>query len=148
MTKFWIASCFLAAVALCRAGWASAGDTAKGDKAKLQGKWSLVGGKEGAREIPKEAMLKKFDGHLHLLFEGDAFTINHGGTVKKGTYTHSFTWDGRNWNGPSDTGQPKGPAFPPGTYTLTVTVHGKVILDAAGQKAPYQIARTVKLILK
>jgi hypothetical protein len=29
-------------------------------------------------------------------------------TLKKGTYVHSFEWDGRNWNGPSDTGIPKG----------------------------------------
>jgi len=68
--------------------------------------------------------------------------------VKKGTYTHSFTWDGRNWGGPSDTGQPKGPAFPPGTYTLTVTLHGKVMTDAAGSKLPYEISRSVKLVLK
>jgi hypothetical protein len=66
--------------------------------------------------------------------------------VKTGTYVHSFTWDGRNWGGPSDTGQPKGPPFPPGEYTLTITLHGKNMTDAG--KQPYQITKSVKLVLK
>jgi hypothetical protein len=41
-----------------------------------------------------------------------------------GTYPAAIQWDGRNWLGPSDTGNPKGTAFPPGTYTLTVTAKG------------------------
>ncbi len=32
----------------------------------------------------------------------------------------TFAWDGRNWNGPSDTGNPKGAPFPPGEYALTL----------------------------
>jgi hypothetical protein len=40
--------------------------------------------------------------------------------IPAGVYHRSFTWDGVNWDGPSDTGNPKGPAFPPGDYTLTV----------------------------
>jgi hypothetical protein len=35
-------------------------------------------------------------------------------TLKKGTYVHSFEWDGRNWTGPSDFNNPKGKAFPAG----------------------------------
>ena len=41
-----------------------------------------------------------------------------------GTYPSTIPWDGRNWMGPSDTFNPKGSAFPPGTYTLTVTAKG------------------------
>lgn len=67
-------------------------------------------------------------------------------TIKKGTYTHTFEWDGRNWNGPSDTGQPKGKPFPPGTYDLTISMHGKVVTDAG--KKPYEITRKAKVVLK
>lgn len=41
-------------------------------------------------------------------------------TIKRGTFQQRFAWDGRNWNGPSDYQAPKGPPFPPGSYTLTV----------------------------
>jgi hypothetical protein len=41
-----------------------------------------------------------------------------------GTYLITIRWDGRNWLGPSDTGNSEGSAFPPGTYTLTVTAKG------------------------
>ncbi len=41
-----------------------------------------------------------------------------------GTFTHNFVWDGNVFNGPSDTGNKSGPAFPPGTYTMTVTSQG------------------------
>jgi hypothetical protein len=42
-----------------------------------------------------------------------------------GTYPNTIRWDGRNWMGPSDTNNREGAAFPPGTYTLTVTAKGK-----------------------
>ncbi|NOZ00800.1 MAG: hypothetical protein GXP54_02795 [Deltaproteobacteria bacterium] len=45
-------------------------------------------------------------------------------TLKKGEYAGVFQWDGVNWAGPSDTGNPKGQPFPPGTYTLTVSAVG------------------------
>jgi hypothetical protein len=41
-------------------------------------------------------------------------------TVPAGVYHRTFTWDGVNWDGPSDTDNPKGAAFPAGDYTLTV----------------------------
>lgn len=41
-----------------------------------------------------------------------------------GTYDTAIDWDGRNWSGPSDTGNPEGPAFPVGTYQLTLTATG------------------------
>ena len=45
-------------------------------------------------------------------------------TLHAGRYGAAFSWDGRNWNGPSDTGNPKGAAFPPGAYSLTVRAAG------------------------
>jgi hypothetical protein len=69
-----------------------------------------------------------------------------GKTIKKGDYKHSFTWDGRNWTGPSDFGNPKGKPFPPGTYMVTVTLSGK--LDTGQGAKPYQITESAKLILK
>jgi hypothetical protein len=43
-----------------------------------------------------------------------------------GSYEGTFHWDGRSWAGPSDTGNPKGPPFPPGRYTLDVSAVGTV----------------------
>jgi hypothetical protein len=45
-------------------------------------------------------------------------------TLHAGRYGGAFSWDGKNWNGPSDTGNAKGAAFPPGTYSLTVRAAG------------------------
>ncbi len=50
-------------------------------------------------------------------------------TLKAGSYPGTFSWDGRNWNGPSDTGNPKGAAFPAGAYTFKVHAGG----DHSGQ---------------
>jgi hypothetical protein len=44
--------------------------------------------------------------------------------IAQGVYEDSFTWDGVNWNGPSDTNSPKGEPFPPGVYTLVLRVEG------------------------
>jgi hypothetical protein len=41
-----------------------------------------------------------------------------------GTHPGEIRWDGRNWLGSSDTGNPEGAAFPVGTYTLTLTALG------------------------
>jgi hypothetical protein len=41
-----------------------------------------------------------------------------------GRYPGAVAWDGRNWSGPSDTGNPEGEPFPPGTYTFTVRTVG------------------------
>jgi hypothetical protein len=67
-------------------------------------------------------------------------------TVKKGTYLHSIEWDGRNWTGPSDFGNPRGKPFPAGTYEVMVTLRGKVV--AGEQATPYQITAKTKLVLK
>jgi hypothetical protein len=44
--------------------------------------------------------------------------------LQPGSYDTSFVWDGVNWAGPSDTGNPKGPPFPPGNYQLDVSAQG------------------------
>lgn len=66
--------------------------------------------------------------------------------LKKGVYSHSFEWDGRNWSGPSDFGNPKGPPFPAGTYDVIVTLRGKLVTDKG--KVPYEITGKTKLVLK
>lgn len=69
-----------------------------------------------------------------------------GKTLKKGTYAHAFDWDGRNWTGPSDFGNPKGKAFPAGTYDVSVTIHGKLVTEKG--LVPYEVTRKAKLVLK
>ncbi len=67
-------------------------------------------------------------------------------TLKKGEYKHAFEWDGRNWSGPSDTNNPKGKAFPAGTYDVTVMLHGE--LETAKGRVPYSLTEKTKLVLK
>lgn len=67
-------------------------------------------------------------------------------TLKKGEYKHAFEWDGRNWSGPSDTNNPKGKAFPAGTYDVTVTIHGE--LDTPKGRVQYSLTEKTKLVLK
>jgi|SRR5450631_3180371 len=43
-----------------------------------------------------------------------------------GSYAHQIAWDGRNWDGPSNTDNPEGAPFPVGTYTVTVTAIGSI----------------------
>ncbi|MDP6947115.1 MAG: hypothetical protein QF464_23395, partial [Myxococcota bacterium] len=47
-------------------------------------------------------------------------------TLAPGAWDHDFAWDGVNWTGPSDFGNPKGEPFPPGSYTLRVSAVGAV----------------------
>lgn len=61
--------------------------------------------------------------------------------VGAGTYPAVFDWDGKNWFGPSDTGNPKGPPFPPGEYTLHVSTKG----EHAGQ--PFESSSDLKIEL-
>jgi hypothetical protein len=55
-------------------------------------------------------------------------------TVHASTYQRTMSWDGKNWNGPSDTATPEGAPFPPGTYTLTADARG----TASGQ--PFDVS--------
>jgi hypothetical protein len=66
-------------------------------------------------------------------------------TLAAGDYPGSFEWDGRNWNGPSDTLNPKGAPFAPGTYTLTVRSTGRV--DRAGVVGDYEVVGTFEIAL-
>ena len=65
--------------------------------------------------------------------------------VPAGTYPGTFSWDGVNWNGPSDFGAPKGEPFPPGDYTLRVSAVGEY--DEAGAKKPFTVEGTFLLHL-
>jgi hypothetical protein len=66
--------------------------------------------------------------------------------IRKGSYPLSFEWDGRNWNGPSCTSDPKGPPFPPGTYSLKVSMAGS--RGPEGKRQPYRVEKAVKVIVK
>ena len=71
---------------------------------------------------------------------GGTFTT----TARKGTYAGGIAWDGRNWGGPSDTNNPKGPPFPPGTYTLTVSAGGtREVAGGAPQSFAVSAARFI-----
>jgi hypothetical protein len=65
--------------------------------------------------------------------------------IEKGTHVLSFDWDGKNWGGPSDTDNPKGPPFPPGTYTLRVRLAGQ--LQTPDGRRPYEISRSASIRL-
>jgi hypothetical protein len=45
-------------------------------------------------------------------------------TTVVGSHTRQIPWDGRNWSGPSDTGNREGASFPPGTYTISLSAAG------------------------
>ena len=68
-----------------------------------------------------------------------------GGPVKKGVTERHLDWDGRNWDGPSDTQQPKGPAFPPGEYTFRVEIAGYV--DLGQGRRPFAIQKDAKVVI-
>ena len=58
-------------------------------------------------------------------------------TVPAGEYAHTFKWTGRNWNGPSDTSNPLGDAFPAGEYMIKVYLRGTVEVD--GKPVEYSL---------
>ena len=47
-------------------------------------------------------------------------------TLAAGATPATFEWTGRNWGGPSDTGNPLGEPFPAGIYTLEASAVGRV----------------------
>lgn len=67
-------------------------------------------------------------------------------TLRSGSYSGTFQWDGRNWSGPSDTGAQKGDPFPPGVYTLTVSAWGR-LEDEAGATA-FKVAGSLRVRLR
>jgi hypothetical protein len=56
-------------------------------------------------------------------------------TLHAGVYSAAFTWDGRNWTGPSDTNNPKGEYFPVGAYRLDIIAQGSQGAIDAGATA-------------
>jgi hypothetical protein len=66
-------------------------------------------------------------------------------TLVAGTYADAFSWDGRSWDGPSDFGNPEGPAFPPGTYTLSIRAIGDV--STSGGSQPFVVETWLPIVL-
>jgi hypothetical protein len=65
-----------------------------------------------------------------------------------GSYDTTIAWDGRNWSGPSDTGNPEGAAFPVGTYQLTLTAAGTWDNPDAGSAGrSYTVTGTRTIVL-
>jgi hypothetical protein len=56
-------------------------------------------------------------------------------TIPAGVYPRTFTWDGRNWGGPSDTANPEGPPFPAGDYELSIATEPGAVGAASGLSA-------------
>ena len=67
-------------------------------------------------------------------------------TLVPGVYGSVFSWEGRNWNGPSDTVNPQGAPFPAGTYTLTISIEGSVE-DSSSTNPPYTVVGTLEIVL-
>jgi hypothetical protein len=63
-------------------------------------------------------------------------------TLKTGEYPAKFTWDGKNWGGPSDTNNPEGAPFPAGDYVLDLSALGNV----AGQAFEVRTTVTIRLV--
>lgn len=69
-------------------------------------------------------------------------------TPAAGTTDATIDWDGRNWSGPSDTGNPEGAAFPVGTYQLTLTAAGTWDdPDAGSAGRSYTVTGTRTIVL-
>jgi hypothetical protein len=77
---------------------------------------------------------------------GLCFVEDHTTDLVPGTWEHSFEWDGVNWFGPSDFGNPKGEPFPPGTYTLKVSAKGTFLLGGDAV-VPYEVWSTLQITL-
>jgi hypothetical protein len=45
-------------------------------------------------------------------------------TLERGTFAGTMQWPGRVWGGPSDTGNPLGPAFAPASYRVVAVITG------------------------
>lgn len=67
-------------------------------------------------------------------------------TLNSGTWTEVVRWDGRNWFGPSDFGNPPGPSFPPGEYTFSIRAAGDFV-GADGRSGPWDITVTAPIFV-
>lgn len=61
-----------------------------------------------------------------------------------GTYAGAIEWDGRNWFGPSDFGNPPGDPFPPGDYLFVVRAAGQYRLSD-GSTPSWDISATAPI---
>jgi len=62
--------------------------------------------------------------------EGECGEAVAEGVLRAGRFVGDFIWDGTNWFGASDYEAEKGPAFPPGTYTLEVSAEANLRTEA------------------
>jgi hypothetical protein len=62
--------------------------------------------------------------------------------LKQGVYPDTFTWDGKTWNGPSDTSNPEGPPFTTGSVTVSLSAIGTVNGTAFTVSAAFPITLT------
>ena len=67
-------------------------------------------------------------------------------TLEPGTYTATIEWAGRNWSGPSDTGNEPGEVFPPGSYSLDVSADGKYRAED-GTEQDYSVSSSLEFQL-
>lgn len=79
--------------------------------------------------------------HYCLCDEGQCAWTPQAIALHPGRYPGELTWDGRAWDGPSDTGRPHGPPFPAGVYTFVVTASG------ARDGTPFLVTRTMTFAL-
>jgi hypothetical protein len=68
-------------------------------------------------------------------------------TLAAGRYPHVFRWDGVNWSGPSDTGNPKGAAFPSGAYTLRLRAAGTSHNPNGDNPLPFELLTALEITL-
>ncbi len=66
--------------------------------------------------------------------------------LKSGIQRYTFKWDGRNWNGGSDTSRPKGDSFPPGDYVLNVSCAGLAVTEDGTVRFRVENEVVVKLV--
>jgi hypothetical protein len=66
-------------------------------------------------------------------------------TLAAGEYPGSFEWNGVNWTGPSDFGNPFGPPFPPGDYEVTLSADG--VWSQNGEETPFALVGTLPITL-
>jgi len=66
-------------------------------------------------------------------------------TLLQGTYDGTYDWDGVNWNGPSDTNNPKGQPFPVGIYQMKFSAKGNQVAPMG--TGPFEVHATLQFEL-
>ncbi len=90
------------------------------------------------------------DDQLYCLCDtGHCLPMEDSVTLRTGRYKGSFEWTGRNWRGPSDTGNRVGDPFPPGRYTLEIRAAGlhRSREDCATCQVPYEVSAKIEFDL-